>query len=297
MTITNKLNLPGPIVQAIQANWYGGGGEDRFASVTELIKPTKQFLLAKRHQAEIEQDASEMIWTLMGSALHKVVESADIDNAMQEERLAVSFDGERITGGFDLYHGGIVTDFKFTSVWGHIYGSRVREWTAQLNLYAYLLGRYGFEVEGIEVVAIFRDWNRHKAKADPSYPKPVERLRLDLWEREQAEAFLDQRIGEIRRYCDLPDDLIPACSPEERWESPDRFAVLKPGSVRALRVFDRIDEAQQFVREHKDADNLRVITRSDPPKRCLEFCPVNRFCHYYRSLVGQAGGEEVIPCA
>jgi len=317
MKITNKLDLPQPIVDAIRANWYGGGGEHRFASVTELIKPVKQFLLGKRHADELEQDAADMIWTLMGSAIHKVVEAADIDNAIQEERLSVSFKGARITGGFDLYHEGIVSDVKFTSVWSYIYGSRIKDWTIQLNLYAWLLERYGFNVDGIEVLAIFRDWSRHKAQADPSYPKPVERIRLELWDEEQVETWLEERIAEIKACDELPDDLIPECSPSERWEEPDRFAVMKPGAQRALRVFDSIDEARQFVNghkeadrfavmkpgaqralrvfdsidearqfvsAHKEADNLRIVTRSEPPKRCAEFCPVNRFCHYYRAM-------------
>jgi len=288
MTITNRLNLPEPVVQAIRANWYGGGGENRFASVTELIKPTKQLILSKRHQDEIEEDAADMIWTLMGSAIHKVVESAGIDNAIQEERLGISFDGERITGGFDLYHDGIITDFKFISVWSHIYGSRIAEWTAQLNLYAYLLGHYGFEVEGIEVIAIFRDWSRHKAQSDPGYPKPVERIELELWDKDRTEAFLSERIEDIRQYESLPDDMIPPCNPEERWEAPDRFAVMKQGGKRAIRVFDNVLEAREFALAHKDADNLVVVARSEPPKRCLDFCPVNTFCHYYRSLCGDS---------
>jgi hypothetical protein len=283
MTITNKLNLPEPIVKAIQANWYGGHGENRFASVTELLKPTKQLLLSRRHAGEIEQDASEMIWTLMGSAIHRVVEAAGIDNAIQEERIMVTFQGEKISGGFDLYHGGIISDFKFTSAWSYIYGSRLNEWTAQLNLYAYLLERQGFEVDGIEVICVFRDWNRHKAQSDPQYPKPVERISLELWDREKTEAFLRERIHEIKSNESLPDDLIPECSPSERWEAPDTFAVMKPGGKRALRVFDNVLEAREFALGHKDADNLVVMARSEPPKRCVDFCPVNRFCHYYRT--------------
>lgn len=282
MTITNKLNLPDPIVKAIQANWYGGHGEHRFASVTELLKPAKQLLLSRRHAAEIEQDASEMIWTLMGSAIHKVVEAAEIDESFQEERLGINFQGEKITGGFDLYHGGVISDFKFTSVWNFIYGSRIKDWTAQLNLYAYMLERHGFEVEGIEVICVFRDWSRHKA-CDPQYPKPVERISLELWDKEKTEVFMRERIAELKANESLPDDLIPECTPEERWEAPDTFAVMKPGGKRALRVFDNVLEAREFALGHKDADNLVVVARSEPPKRCLDFCPVNRFCHYFRS--------------
>jgi len=283
MKISNNLNLPEPIVAAIRANWYGGEGENRFASVTELIKPTKQLVLAKRHGSELEQDASQLLWTLMGSAIHKVVEAANIDNAIQEERLGLTFEGERITGGLDLYKDGVISDFKFTSVWSYLYGSRREEWTTQLNLYAYLLERHGFPVEGIEVVIIFRDWNKHKAQSDPLYPKPVERLVLDLWPAEKAEEYLRGRIEDIHKYSELPDDLIPECSQQERWERPDKYAVIRLDASRALRVFDHFEEALNYLNQSKNSENLQIITRTELPKRCFDYCPVNRFCHYYRS--------------
>ncbi|MDD4224323.1 MAG: hypothetical protein PHD87_07040 [Candidatus Cloacimonetes bacterium] len=292
MTITNKLNLPEPIFKAIRANWYGGNREKRFASVTELLKPTKQLLLSRRHAEEVEQDASDMIWTLMGSAIHRVVEAAELDESFQEERLGISFEGDKITGGFDLFQNGVISDFKFTSVWSYIYGSRLNEWTAQLNLYAWLLSGCGFTVDGIEVITIFRDWSRSKAAADPGYPKPVERISLELWDKRRVEAYLRERIDEIKANEALPDDLIPECSQAERWEAPDRFAVMRPGSTRALRVFDDPEEARRYISEHKDPGNLRVVARSEPPKRCLDFCPVNTFCHYYRSLRGAAPADE-----
>jgi hypothetical protein len=117
-----------PLVRAIRQNWYGGYKESRFASITELIKPTKIYVLERRYQDEISQEASDMIWTLMGSALHKVVEASAQDNSLAEERLAVVLNGEKITGGIDLYEDGIITDFKFTSVWNYFHSSRKDEW-------------------------------------------------------------------------------------------------------------------------------------------------------------------------
>jgi len=288
--ISNKLQLPEPIVKAIQANWYAGGGEQRFDSVTELLKPAKQFLLTRRHNRELERDASDMIWTLMGSAMHRVVEAAQMDNSLREERLAADFAGERITGGFDLYHDGVVSDFKFTNVWNHIHGSRVRDWTAQLNLYAWLLEKHGFKVKGVEVICIFRDWSKAKSSVDPFYPKPVERVVLELWTPKRTEAFLAARLSQIKMHESLPDDMIPPCSPEERWEAPAKYAVMKPGAKRALRVFDNKGEAENYAGEH--ADKPEVITREARPIRCWDYCEVNRFCHFYRELMAGEGEHE-----
>ena len=284
MTITNKLNLPEAILRAIQHNWYAGSGENRFASVTELIKPTKQFLLTKRHYEEIIQDASDMIWTLMGSAIHRVIEAADIKDSMSEERLRCNLDGNIITGGVDLYKDGIITDFKFTSVWNYTNGGRKEDWEKQLNLYAYILNKNGYEVHTLHVVAIFRDWQKRKSTSDPEYPNQIETIELELWNDDKIESFLESRINDIKSYEELPDDLILECTPEERWQSQEQYAVYHKEKSRALRVFDIESEAEEFIKGHKDSANLIIKLRNEVPKRCFDFCSVNQFCHYYRQL-------------
>jgi len=82
MKITNKHHIPEVLVRAISANWYSGHGELRFASVT-----AKMAILSKRHGKEIAQDAGDMIWTMMGSAMHKVLEAGEDMNSLAEERL------------------------------------------------------------------------------------------------------------------------------------------------------------------------------------------------------------------
>lgn len=284
MIITNKLNLPEPIIRAIEANWYSGSGENRFASVTELIKPTKQFVLTKRHYDEIVQDATDMIWMLMGSAIHKVVEAADIPDSLCEERLGVNIDGNIITGGIDLYKDGVITDFKFTSVWNHLHGSRKEEWEKQLNLYAFLLNQNGHEVKAINVIAIFRDWQKSKSLVDYGYPQQIETIELELWDQDRTLALIEERVQDIKANMELPDDMIPECSRRERWQSEPKYAVYKEDGKRALRVFETKEEAEDFKQEHKDKDKLSIQTRNDLPKRCMEYCPVSSFCHYYQEI-------------
>ncbi len=281
MKITNRYNLPEAIVQAIKHNWYSGHKEHRFASVTELLKPTKQFILNKRHYKEIVQDASDMIWMLLGSAIHKVLEAADVDNSISEERLSLTVEDAVITGGFDLYKDGIVTDFKFTGVWNYTCDSRKEEWEKQLNLYAYLLRQHGFEVKALQIVAIFRDWQKSKLISNPAYPQQVETIVLKLWDDAAVLCFLRERISELRSFDELTDDMIPECSPAERWQANDQFAVYKTGANRALRLFDSREEAEAFRDGHKDAAQLHIVVRGETPKRCQDYCTVNQFCHFF----------------
>jgi len=282
MKITNRNKLPEAIVEAIKHNWYSGHKEHRFASVTELLKPTKQFILNKRHYKEIVQDASEMIWMVLGSAIHRVLEAADVDNSISEERLSLTVDGAVITGGFDLYKDGIITDFKFTGVWNYTSDSRREEWEKQLNLYAYLLRQHGFEVKELQIVAIFRDWQKSRSQSNPGYPQQVETIKLKLWEDAAVLSFLRERISELRSFAELTDDMIPECIPAERWQADDQYAVYKTGATRALRLFGSLAEAEEFREGHKDADKLNIVVRGETPKRCQDYCPVRQFCHFFQ---------------
>ncbi len=180
MNLTNQRGLPDMLVRAIEQSWYSGEGEKRFTSVTQLLKPTKQLILEKRHAKALKQDASDMIWSLMGSAMRKVIEAAEDVNSLSEERLRVEIDGAVITGGIDFYEDGVISDFKFTGVWNHGRVSRIAEWEKQLNMYAYLYQQHGFPVEKLQVVAIYRDWNRARWEKDTDYPEQVETIDIPL---------------------------------------------------------------------------------------------------------------------
>jgi len=286
MNIENRNKIPEPLVRAIKSNWYSGTGEDRFASITELIKPTKILVLEQRHRDAISRDASDLIWTIMGSALHKVVEASAHEDSLAEERLEVILKGEKISGGVDLYEKGVISDFKFTSVWNYLYGSRKEDWEIQLNCYAYLYRRHGFEVKSLRVIAIFRDWQRFKSEQEAGYPRQVEVIPVDIWDDARVEQYIIDRINDIKSAQSLPDDFIPECSPQERWQPDTQYAVYKAGGSRALRVFGTYEEAEAFISNHKEADNLRIITRQEQPRRCMNYCSVNQFCHFYRELAG-----------
>lgn len=76
MKITNKKNLSDAIVRSIQRDWYSGTGEKRDFSVTQLLNPAKIVLLTKRHFDDLEEDVSDRIFMLFGSATHAILERA-----------------------------------------------------------------------------------------------------------------------------------------------------------------------------------------------------------------------------
>ena len=194
MKITNNNKIPEPIYRAICQNWYSGSGADHFCSVTELLKPPKLFVLEKRYKETVEQEASDLIWSLMGSAMHRVLEASETKDTLNEERLYIEINGKTISGGIDLYENSVISDFKFTSVWNYIYSGRKKEWEQQLNLYSYLYQSAGFDVETLQIIAVFRDWSARKSKFEKDYPNQIEIIPIRKWSIDQCENLIGYRF-------------------------------------------------------------------------------------------------------
>ncbi|NQV17781.1 MAG: hypothetical protein HQ534_04480 [Armatimonadetes bacterium] len=282
MNITNNNKIPAPIYRAICQNWYSGAGADHFCSVTELLKPVKLLVLERRYKNMLEEEASDLIWSLMGSAMHKVLEASEHETSLNEERLFCQVNGKTISGGVDLYEEGIISDFKFTSVWSYIYGNRRKEWAQQLNLYAYLYMNAGFDVNKLQVIAVFRDWSKLKARIQHDYPKQVMIIPIKLWDMSRIEQFIKERLFQLKIALKLPDDAIKECSQRERWQDDDMYAIMKKGNIRATKLCKSQKQAEAYLKSNKDKDKLSINIRKSIPKRCEDYCRVNKYCHFYR---------------
>ncbi len=284
MKITNYNKIPKPIERAIRQNWYSGANAEHFCSVTDLIKPTKLFVLERRHQDELTREASDLIWSLMGSAMHKVLEASETGESLNEERLFATVSDKTISGGVDLYENGIISDFKFTSVWSYIYASGKKEWEEQLNCYAYLYQQAGFDVKKLQIIAVFRDWSAAKSKYEKNYPRQIEIIPIRGWSMDRCENFIRERLAKIDLAMRLPNDAIKACKQRERWQDDDVYAVMKHGNKRAVKLCTSQEQAEAFMSTNNDRDKLYLKIRTGEPKRCENYCAVNHYCHYYRQL-------------
>ena len=284
MKITNNANLPESLYRAICNQRYEPG-VDTYASVTSLLKPVRMFWLQKRHADEIEEDASDMIYTLMGSAIHYVMEMANKDGAaMTEKRLSLKMNGKKISGAIDHYENGVIQDYKFTSVWSWTYKSSLLDWKRQLNMYAYLCYQNGLAVEKLQIVCIFRDWSKSKAKFDNQYPNQVEVIDIPLWDQLITELYISSRLLDILTSEDTPDDYLPLCTPEERWQDPVKYAVMKTGRKSAIKLYDNRDEAEQHAGVTPGG---HIEERPSKPKRCAGYCNVAEYCSWYQMYKGE----------
>jgi len=271
MKITNKLGLPTPLVRAVTFSEYDREGCDY--TVTELIRPPRIRALERLHKDELSEDASERLWLLLGSAGHEVLRRSADSKGIVEERAIVEIDGKKVGGQIDYaISGNVIYDFKFTSVWVTKEGPRP-DWVEQLNCYRFLAGEYGVEIAKLQIVAIFRDWSIREARRDKQYAQAqVAILNLPIWGREATLGFLRHRIA----LHEAAAKELPLCTDDEVWARPPKFAVMKKGNVRALRVFDNLADAKSLV--DTAPNNLTVEVRPGERPRCESYCSVAEFC-------------------
>lgn len=286
MILTNHLNLPEQIVNAVKKDDYNNNGT---YSATTLLKDPKEIILFNRHKDEITEDVSEHVYSLLGTSVHYILEKAEEgENQFKEERLYYKFGDDTISGKFDFYdmEEEMLGDYKVTTVYKYLLGDN-EHYRFQLLTYAYLLRKNGFPCKGGRIYQIFRDWQRSKAKFDKSYPqKPVNVITFRFYDKDFAyiENEIQQRLANIHKYEDFADDEIPICSKENRWATDDKFAVMKKGRKSAVRVLNSKEEAEEWM---KNNGGEFIQERPAESRKCVDYCSCCEFCNFWRENYGQ----------
>ncbi len=139
MKITNKQNLPAPVVALLTRNFYTKGKSQY--SVTELMSPPKIRRLREQFDDQIEVDVTSMLASQFGTFMHGKLEAKEIAGFINEERLFTEVNGMTISGQIDLQEeldGGIgITDYKFVKAWSVMMNKS--DWETQLNVYKWLV--------------------------------------------------------------------------------------------------------------------------------------------------------------
>jgi hypothetical protein len=257
--------------------------------VTQLLKGIRETILERRHYHEIEQDVSDMIWLLFGTAVHSIIEHhKEADHEFKEERIKIRIGNYILSGKFDLYNAETktITDYKTCSIWKVVNGD-YEDWRRQLLIYAYMLQSIGFPVEKAEIIALMKDHSKAQAKRKADYPKqPARKITFTFSGQDfkEIENWLHLRFEQISKAEKLPDDKLPLCTPEERFNSGDKFAVMRKGRKTALRVLDSYEKAEEWM-EYNGGDYIEV--RKGEDKKCQDYCSACEFCNYYKEVVAK----------
>lgn len=279
--MTNKHNLPQPIINAIQE----GEREpvaDRY-SVTELLNPARAILLKRLHYREIESDAADLVPALLGTAVHHLFESCSDSKAVTEHQVMYKVEQLGIlTGRIDLinYQASEIVDYKTCSV-NKIIRKDFEDWRMQGLMYAWLI----FKAENtiirkLRFIAICKDWSKMRCETQSNYPQSP----VFVWEYQITDSDYDfiekwvrMRLKVLKE--NLESNTLPSlCNDEECWYTGTKYAVFKnPDDKRAAIVCDTIEEANGYI-ENKLNGTGTIQTRYGEYLRCKYYCECSKFC-------------------
>lgn len=290
--ITNNLNLPQPFVDAATSDYKPTEGR---YSVTRVLGSPCEAVLLRRHGEELDYDVAQNVWAIFGSAVHKILEqSKETENQIKENYITVPIDEYyTLSGIFDLYDDstGMVTDYKTASQWRIKFGD-FTEWRKQTLYYCWMLRQIGFDAKKGQIVALIKDHNKREAAKDPNYPQyPVFVISWDFSEDDftQAEKEIREWFKQVEMAEKTEDSNLVPCSEEHRWAKPEKWAVKKGKTKRALRVLDSEEAAKEYIEAlrcpEKDKKQLWIEHRDGEDTKCDGYCDVRKWCPYYQAKV------------
>lgn len=275
-TVTNLYGAPEALVAAVTNDPYDAGPSD--ISVTKLIDAPQKRILGRKYSDQLTVDVSERIWALTGQALHHILERAET-NELVEQRLFAEVDGWVLSGQFDRLHLGTKTlqDYKFTTTYK---ADGDDNWIRQLNVLRWLAFQHGYEVDKLEIVAIFRDWRRGSAERDSQYPQQaIKVIDIPVWPLDETYEFIQERIA-LHQAAQKGTAVL--CTDEERWYTGTKYALIKPGGKRALKVVEDTDPAVvQALIDEAAQKQYDVDIRVGEYRRCASYCEVSAFCEQW----------------
>lgn len=270
--VTNKHNLPQALVNLIEEKEYV---ENRY-SVTELLGPTREIVLLRKHAKEIDTDVSDVITALFGSAVHKLLEEADSENAEVKMEYTLD-DGTTIVGIADKITEDAIEDYKTTSV-SKVQKSDFKDWRHQGLAYAWLNWKLKGEIKRkLRFHALMKDWSKLKAASINNYPSTP----LFTWEYDIQDSdydYIERYIRDKLKAIKEAEVELPECTDEERWYTGTKYAVYKhAGDKRAAIVCDNELEANGYITNKCDGAG-EIEVRKGEYLKCSLYCKVAKFC-------------------
>lgn len=281
MKITNINNLPETFVNFVKRDYEY---KDKRYSATSILKSVRQNLLTRRHDKEITQDVSDMMFLIFGTAIHKVLEeSKGTDGQFKEERIEMQIEDYTLSGIIDMYDidKKEVVDYKTCSVW-KVINNDWEDYKQQLFIYATMLREKGFEVNKVKIVAMIKDHSLSKAKFDRNYPQTATKvIEFDFTEEDYRKTliYIVSKFQEIKENENVKDEDLPLCSKEERWATDTKFALMKKGRKTAVKLFDNYEMANEVAKTDKA---YFIEERKGEDKKCTSYCSCCKFCSYWK---------------
>lgn len=294
MKVRNIAEAPKPFLWATEKSSWPPNPNRLY--VTQLFAPPMQRRLQIDYYDEIENDVIDYYYRILGTAIHSVIEQAAKDRVGIDTEVRVfmpqDWFGIEISGRIDWidYTESILADIKTSSV--GIHGRGIKdEWVYQANIYRYMLRRiHGYDAQNLRIYPLYRDWSGMKAGKDHPI-SPYGDIELPVWTLKDTQDFIEKCVA------DHMAETPRFCTDEERWKTPDSYAVKKKGSPKALAATTMVEgnrvpipteeEAQKILKSKENKNNkgeLYVEHRKGGCRRCNDYCDVRDICKRVNKL-------------
>lgn len=259
--LTNKQGISPALAVWLSREEYDGTDDPNVISATSIIKPIRQFILSERVK-DTSVDIMDLVASRMGTAIHNSAEEAwkdpeslkkglkacgypdkvisrvkinptndemsnDTIPVFMEQRIEKEFGDITLTGKYDLVLDGLLSDYKTTSVYAYINQSNADKYIEQGSIYRYLSPSIITE-DYMQIHHIFTDWSKAASFSNKDYPEnKVMTVDYPLMSLQETENFIGNKLNQIKKYRDLPQDSLPECTPEELWQRETKYKYYK----------------------------------------------------------------------
>jgi hypothetical protein len=270
-------------------------------SVTDIINPPRIVRLKKRYKDTVEPKLESLIASMTGTAVHEYfekmirlwIERHDYKDYVLEKEVHIEMQGRRVSGRFDILDGLDLYDIKNCKAWKLVFDPDMEDWHEQQNLYNYLVKEdMGLDLNSLNIIAFYKDWIKGSALRDRAYPQAeVMEYQLGMWPLQRTEDFLYDKLENHIACEELPDEELPLCTREERWERHQggetvHYGILTNSKAKRAKKVIRggsLDAAVSVAHTLPGLTSDSVIeVRYAQPKRCVDYCEINKYCSFYQ---------------
>tara|TARA_R110002020_G_scaffold94362_1_gene227160 strand:- start:6020 stop:7015 length:996 start_codon:yes stop_codon:yes gene_type:complete len=326
---TNKLNISLPLAVFLMYDSYDHDKRDNVISATGLLRPIKQLVLTQQNRhLDTIKDVSDLVAARMGTAIHdacekswsnrnnvlealKLMGAADgvVDSirvnpedpdSLEEGHLAIYVEQRAekeimnmiVSGKYDLVLDGQLSDYKSTSVWTYIYGSKIEDYIKQGSIYKWL-SPSKITGDTVTIHYIFTDWSASAARNDPKrYPQQrILSKEYPLWSIEETENWIKNKLELYQTLAHSSQEELPECTDEELWATETKYKYYKnpEKTLKSTKNFSTMDAA--LIKKAEDG-NVGTIKEVPGEVRACQYCPVAQICTQAASM--QASGRLVL---
>ena len=318
--VTNVTNIPLTLAVWAVNDKYDYVNDPTYFSVTSLLKPIRQIILQRRvDMSTLSTDVEDYLARAMGTSIHDSIEKAWTENYKKnlsilgvkdnvierfkinpkpgslkegdlpiylEQRSVKEFNGYKVGGKFDFIMDGLLHDNKSTTTMKWIKGSSDEDYKLQGSLYRWL-NQDKITEDFIRINFVFTDWSKLSAMKDPTYPQHRATYKdIKLLSIEETEKWLSNKLVQISKYLNEPEEKLPECTDEELWRTPTKYKYFSnPKATRATKNFDSQMEAYKYMMVEKGGVGTIKIVPGEP-RRCA-YCSASSICSQCKRITQQ----------